>query len=277
MSLQSSQQLFWDAVTGQRDVSPEEIDEVFVSTPDLPASERLDIYRNMYFWRIVDVLQQDFPKVAELLGEDGFVDLVRAYLKVYPSRHFSIAKLGQHLATYLREHPRHGARPDLADLAELEWARSQVFDAEDAVPATAESLAGLDGEGLANVRLTFVPALRLLELDFSVAPLWLALDTGEPAPAPRREYHSIAVWRHDFDVLHAVLESLPARVLRQALEGAGLAEVCEELTSQAGGVDEAFATVGSWFADGWVAAEGDARQSPSGDRSVAQASTTGCN
>jgi hypothetical protein len=156
------------------------------------------------------------------------------------------------LHEFLRAQPSEASRPDLAVLAHLEWARSQIFDAEDGIAATPDALAWLATDGVGSARLAFLPATRLLDLEYDVAPLWLALESGESIPPPSRGAVSIAVWRRDFDVLHAGLEPLPAEALRRARAGASLSEICEVFIDAPGGAGAAFAVIGGRFADGWV-------------------------
>src|SRR5439155_929151 len=88
------------------------------------------------FWRLVDALREDFPKLATVLGDGGFADLVRGYIRAHPSTAPSIRHLGRALPDFLA-----GYQPAyLADLARLEWTRLQVFDAPDATPLTAGDL-----------------------------------------------------------------------------------------------------------------------------------------
>jgi hypothetical protein len=60
----------------------------------LSSEERVNIYAQMYFARLLDVLYEDFPRVAAFLGCERFRDLVRAYLRIYPSTHPSLRHKG---------------------------------------------------------------------------------------------------------------------------------------------------------------------------------------
>lgn len=53
----------------------------------LSVEERVNIYAQMYVAGLLDALYEDFPRVAAYLGFERFRDLVRAYLRIYPSTH----------------------------------------------------------------------------------------------------------------------------------------------------------------------------------------------
>src|SRR5258708_7155712 len=56
----------------------------------LTSFERLEIYNRQYWFRLIDVLYEEFPGLRAVVGEPGFNALVRAYLEKYPSRSFSL-------------------------------------------------------------------------------------------------------------------------------------------------------------------------------------------
>ena len=70
---------------------PENPVERLVHSDDrLDAVSRLEIYANAYFYRVLDVLREDYPALSRHLGEELFHDLVTSYLLVEPSRHPSL-------------------------------------------------------------------------------------------------------------------------------------------------------------------------------------------
>ena len=250
MTLAETQALFHEAVTSPTPLDPARLETCFAGTPGLPAAARVAIYADMYRWRLVDGLSQSFPCLARFLGHDELGSLAEDYLHRHPSEHHDLSQVGRHLAAFLREHPDR-ERPDLSDLASLEWARQEVFFAATAEPAGPELFAGLTPEVLSVARLALSPALRLLRLDHDVAPLWRALEDGAP-PAPLSPgAAAVAVWRTGLDVVHGVLPLDEATALEAALSGASLATVCAAF----GGDDPAGAAhraLSSWLSEGWL-------------------------
>ena len=112
----------------------------------LSAVERLDIYANMYFFRILDVLKEDYPATCALLGDVAFHNIVTDYLLSHAPTHFSIREAGRHLPAVLAAHAAASIHPSAADLARFERALNDAFDA--AVEVALLVLEVLDDLGL---------------------------------------------------------------------------------------------------------------------------------
>ncbi len=235
---------------------------LLAGTPALDATARVRIYADMFIWRQIDALRDDFPKLALLLGDGPFYAMAEAYLKTHPSRHASLSELGRELPAFLHAWSGEGARADLADLASLEWARAKVFEEANVEPAPPEQLRAIGADELPQVRLRFVPALRVLELRHDLQPLWQALEEGAPPGPPTPHHQSVAIWRKGFDVMHAPIDDHEAQALTQARSGQPLGVVCEAFADRPDAVETAFRAISSWFAEGWIRA-GVAASSPS--------------
>lgn len=247
MKLAECQEVFWKLATrtpAERDAS-----EVFVGTDELGAEERIRIYANMFIWRQIDALRDDFPKLATLLGDEGFYQMAEQYLAAHPSTHPSLSRLGDELPAWLDRQP--GPRPDLADLARLELARNQVFE-EAEVELAGPDLLRESAEAVPELRLALAPAVRLLSLGSDVSEVWKHIEDGLPAPPPSPGRAHLAVWRKGYDVFHARIEADEAKALRVLQEGRPLGVVCEAFSDRPDAVEAAFRAVTSWFVEGWI-------------------------
>ncbi len=232
---------------------PSAAEDILVGSPELTAAERIGIYADMYLWRLTDALRDDYPKVAALLGDERFLALAEAYAREYPSDRPDLGQFGRHLPAFLRRFPA-PERADLADLAALEWARSEVFFEAPATPVRREALAALGPDAFLDARLKLVPALRVLFLDHDVAAAWRRLENGEPAGAPVAEPTAVAVWRAGFDVFHALVDLDEARAMEAAFAGAPLQRVCAAFERREDPAAAAFTALSSWLDEGWIAA-----------------------
>lgn len=252
MTLAEYQALFHATIT-QGEADPRAIEACFAGTPSLPAADRLRIYADMWFWRQHDALQAEFPALHASLGATRFPALCRDYLRVHPSEHADLGRLGRHLAGFLRAHPAPG-RAELADLAALEWARSEVFSEAEARAVGREVVGALPPERFARARLRFVPALRLLALEHPAHERWArAVGAAPPGPIGPAETW-LVVWRAGFEVFHAALDRHEALALGAALGGASLLDVCARFAAVDEPVAAGFAALASWIDEGWVAA-----------------------
>lgn len=256
MTLAETQALFHEIVTGPEPVDRARIDACFASTPDLPAVERVAIYSNMYRWRLTDALRETYPKVAQHLGEQTFAALAEDYLHRHPSSHHDVGQVGRRMAAFLREFPD-PERPDLADLAELEWARQQVFFAPPESAAGLDAFAGLDPEAFGRSGLVLSQALQILVLDHAAAPLWRRLEDGEPPAPPAPGPSAVAVWRTGFEVFHGDLALEEAMALEGARAGDSLATICAAFRDRDDPAGAAHAALSGWLAEGWIVAVDD--------------------
>lgn len=250
MNLAETQALFFKLVTGQH--SGQEVSYApFSGSAELPAEQRVEIYENMYRWRLADTILADFPKLAHLLDNE-FLPVCSEYLRYYPSEDPDIGKIGRCLPQFLKHREAGDLRPDLADLAALEWARCEVFCETDALAVDRSQLASISPQAFVWLRLSFVPALRVLDFEHDVASLWAALEEEQPAVPPCKKPISVAVWRQDFTAFHATLKSDEALALRAAMAGETMEQVCGFFALRESPAEAAFATISSWFSDGWV-------------------------
>lgn len=219
----------------------------------LEPHERLDIYAQMYCARLLDALMEDFPRVAALVGEDQFRNLGRAYLRHYPSTQPSLKYLGIHFAEFLATQAADTILPFLCDLARLERARVDVFDAPDSEALRLEYLQNIPAEAWATIRFQVIPALATLTCAWPVQQVWkdesfTASDELQPTPTVLR------VWRQDFAVYQASLDAVEQAALIALQAGESFAAVCGAIEPFVTTDDDVSATVGSlllrWIEDG---------------------------
>jgi hypothetical protein len=129
-----------EGLAAEKVLAPNGLSQVITGDERLSAEERVEIYGNMYFYRILDVLKEDFPATLAMLGDARFHNLVTGYLIEYPPEHFSIAYAGKHLADFIESHPMREEFPYLADLARMERALIDVFHAADRTPLDGEAM-----------------------------------------------------------------------------------------------------------------------------------------
>ncbi|HVR12109.1 MAG TPA: DNA-binding domain-containing protein, partial [Thermoanaerobaculia bacterium] len=172
----------------------------------LTAEQRLGIYANAYYARLLECLRDGFPVLTQVLGAEAFDSFAFDYLQRYPSRSYTLNRLAESFPRFLDEtrpdRPPAGESPDAAaaphhppragnlphagraatavppptwpdfliDLATLELAIAEVFDGPGAegepLLAPADLLALEAGGRFAAARLAPVPCLRLLRFRY---------------------------------------------------------------------------------------------------------------
>jgi uncharacterized protein (UPF0276 family) len=268
LSLREAQACFHALVTAPESVArtlaatetpPEALAALAVGDERLSAVARLEIYAGMYFFRILDVLRDAFPRLAVALGDDAFHDLVTDYLVAHPPGHPSIGRAGDRLPAFLSSHALGRERPWLPPLARLEWALVDLYDGPDAETLAPEELARVAPERLAALPLVAIPCHELLRHDFAVAALWRRLETGEAPAVAAPEPEELLVWRQGTSVFHRRLDPGEGALLALCREGTTLGGLCERAAAGLDAdVDAAaravFTFVRRWATDGLLRA-----------------------
>jgi hypothetical protein len=194
----------------------------------LDALGRLNIYNNMYFFRLLeDVLQADYPTVAAWLGAERFGALVADYLQACPSTQPSVRYASQRLPTFLKTWETPSTPSWLPALAALEWSRVDVFDAADDEALT---LAQVQGDmDLPSLSLVAVGAHRTVTSSHAIADVWRAVEAGQEPREPEAKPCTLLVWREDAMVYHRALSTDEAALWPKLQRGLPFGELCEHL------------------------------------------------
>jgi hypothetical protein len=221
----------------------------------LSALQRLKIYADAYFYRLLDCLKEDFPATTTVIG-DTFEKLVRAYLGEHPPAEPSIFYAGSHLPDFLDNHPLRERWPFVAELARLERTLVEVFHDPDAVALTAGDVHAIAPADWPTLSLCIHPALRLLDCNWRVNDVLRALENGTEWQEPARAPVSLLVWRQGCQVYYRQLEPPERGALETVSNGADFATVCEAFASRFDGDDPAAGIkemLTRWVADGLLA------------------------
>jgi hypothetical protein len=242
-----------EGLADERDLGARGLDAIVLGDDRLSAEARVDIYANMYFYRILDAIKEDFPATLAVLGVDNFHNLVTGYLLEYPPTEPSISHCGQHLADYLHDHPLRENAPFVADLAKLERAVVEVFHGPDAAALEHDSLRAIAPEGWPAMKLAIQPSAQILALDWRVSQLLRAVEEQRPWKPAERGAVKVLVWRRNARVFYRDLDRDEADALEAASRGATFAEICEIVAASAGDPDPVAAmnrTLARWLSDG---------------------------
>jgi hypothetical protein len=170
----------------------------------------------MFFARLLECLAEDYPAVVKLCGRETFSKLARAYLKAHPSRHYSLNFLGRRLPEFLDGPVRFPRRALLADVARVERAISESFDAAVTPSMTPADMALVPPAAWETGKIRLTESLRLLALEHRANAIVSACRQEKELPSFARERTWVAVYRKEWTVwradltepMHAVLASL---------------------------------------------------------------------
>jgi hypothetical protein len=242
------------------------ITSAIVDAPPLAAKDRLAIYRNAYQVRLIDALQDTYPILHGLLGDDLFMALGHAYVAAHPSVFRSIRWYGRELAQFMAHSPPYD-EPILAEVAQLEWTLAEVFDARDVEPLRRADLSAVAPSAWGDLQFTFHPSLRRLSFKWNTAAVWKAMSADEtpPRPAPTEAPVPWLLWRQNLQNYFRSMTGVESAALDSALRGRSFAMICEDLSTLLS-IDEvpaaAATLLGNWADSGIIVAIGDSSAIP---------------
>ncbi len=220
-----------EAVTGTgatAEVAADRVGDVILPTNQLTPVERVGIYHSMYLLRMHDALEKDYEALKHFVGDPGFFQLIRDYVQVHPSRSYSLNRLGDHLPEFISTSTEVKRRDFCHDLARLECAMAQVFDAPETKPLSAEQIAAVPAEAWEGARLKTIEAFRLMAFRYPVnAYLQTLRDDNHDHPKPRQKSEWIAIYRKDFAVWRLSLSREAHDLLADLARGVRLGEALE--------------------------------------------------
>jgi hypothetical protein len=259
-TLRDLQTIFARAVTGAS--ATDALEEQVAGTRER-AHQRIEVYAEAYSSRLLEVLREDYPRVAKALGE-RFPAIMREYVREHPSKNPSLRHFGRNVPLFLAERAHADFPPWLSDLAQLEWARVEAFDAADRAPMTLEELQAVPADEWPRLRLELVPSVRTLVLSWPADEVWSALEEENSVPGrtgPRKTV--VAVWRNGLVVRHRACDAAEARAVASIARRDPFAEICEAMVESddadvAGAALDAVRLLRQWVVDGWIASQGAA-------------------
>jgi hypothetical protein len=245
----------------------------------LTSFERLQLYNQMYWFRLFDAIRDDCPGLLAALGEPAFGRLAQAYLAKCPSRSFTLRNLCSRLEAFIRGNPRLTApRTALAiEISRFEWAQTAAFDGESRQVVAAASLAKTPPS---RIRFGLQPYVTLLDLRYPVDTYVMSVKrrdamrseasntpdsqvvhrrTVRCPPVPKASRTFVAVHRLENRLFYKRLEPAAFRILEALSRGATLSRAIT-----AGGPKVRPAQVKKWFATwmalGWLCDRGNKRR-----------------
>lgn len=233
-------------------------------TPNDTPETMFGVYKNAYVLRLVEVIGNDHEYLKAYLGDEQFDRLGRDYVKANPSHNPNARWFAHRLPEFLAGSEPWSKHRELAELASLERALNDAFDAPDAPVFTFADLSSLDPASIASAIFTIHPSMRLIKAATNVASIWSALKSEErpPKPEPLPQPIDILVWRQSFASRFRLLGPEEFMALSEAAKGVPFAVLCEMIAT-VDDPDTAAMRAGGYLR-GWIEAElvSDVRTTP---------------
>jgi hypothetical protein len=247
----------------QIDIGASQIEQVVERSTRLGSAERLAVYGNAYFARLIECLGEEFPATRFALGDETFESFAFGYIQHSPSASYSLCYLGERFAQYLIDTrpddvPEPGWPDFLIDLATLERTYAEVFDGpgpENLDTLNPNDLQAVPPKRVSEVRLVPVPSLRLMEASFPVHEYVTAVRRDQSPEIPMPAETLLVITRRDYVVRRGAVSRAEFQLLRAIIAGHTLGQAIElAAETMPDGTDDELATnLSKWFQH-WAAA-----------------------
>ena len=240
-------------------------DDVLGDIVDSPREGRetlFGVYRHAYAARLVESLSLDYERLGAYLGGERFETLGHAYLAEHPSVFRSIRWFGDELPAFLLSHAPWSASPELHELAAIERALNDAFDAPDGTPLGLDALGSVDPADFSRLTFTFDASARRLDLATNARLVWLAIgeDREPPAAAAAEDGpERLLVWRAGYTSKLRAMPADEAMLYDEAARGLAFGPLCEMLATTMepeAAPSRAATIVAGWLEAGLVTAIG---------------------
>ncbi len=214
----------------------------------------LGVYRHAYVARLVEVAGTDYPRLKAYIGEADFDQMLRGYVAVCPSRHANVRWFPRRLPEFLSSAAPYADRPVLRELALIERALNDAFDAVDAPVLGLKDLARHSPERWGDLSFSPHPSAVRLDLSTNAFAIWRALkdEVAAPSANPLAERERLVVWRNDVTPAARTLLAEEAMMWDEASKGVRFSILCE-LAATYADADGAALRVAQYL-QGWIAA-----------------------
>ena len=210
-------------------------DNILSDITDSPRETKdalFDVYRNAYGARLAEIVQHDFEQLSAYLGDEAFAPVARAYVDATPSHHANARWYSRALPDFLKTAAPWCEAPELADLASLERALGEAFDAADDPVLTLEALATVPPSDWASLQFRPHPSVARVDLRTNAASIWVALhEKGTPPTVERCATPvRLIVWRQDLVPKFRDVSEEEAMMWHEAAAGVPFGVLCEMLS-----------------------------------------------
>lgn len=241
--------------------------DYIIASPTLQPHQRIELYNQQYWWRLLTIMHDNFPFLTRLFGYVAFNEIISVpFICHYRPDHWALARLGERLPKFLKEHYKEKDKRLIHDAATLDLAYMRVFTSKHRPSLDVKSLQN-DPKGVLSRKLYLQGHVVLLTYPYHLLNLRDALmkekdgnywlDNPLPELEKGRHFHFVlqrspygrSQWRE--------LTSLQYNLLKKFKTGTSVSAICEWLESQQGDeAEEALTHIHLWFQEwmlgGWL-------------------------
>ena len=226
-SLRSLQKNFQEYLLTQNP----KIQSAIITTNKLSAHTRLEIYRDAYFLRLLETLEQDYAVLRAIMGEHEFNYLAYCYINAFPSQYRSMRWFGKNLLDFMQHTLPYSNQYSLVEIAQFEWLLTEVFDAKNSSHLPLETMAAIPPEKWPTLQFKLNPSIRQLNTGWNTIEIWEKFKENQTC-LPSKQLNAPQtwlIWRKKLDIQFYILSIDEAHMLDAITHGDNFGTICANL------------------------------------------------
>ncbi len=209
-------------------------------SPTLEPYQRIELYNQQYWWRLLKTLHEIYPLVTRLFGYHDFNQIIGVpYLQKYPPHHWSLNHLGDKLPQWVQEEYTASDQDLIYDAARIDWAYNEGFYAASLPSADSEQS---DPTELFSQKMSLQPHVYLFKLRYDMFSFREAFLEKEPEyweendfpEMDKGEYHFVLYRNHANRLVWEKIDAGEFHLLERFQSGSSIEQACEWLETEKG-------------------------------------------
>ncbi len=232
-------------------------------SPTLRPAQRIQIYNQQYWWRLLNALHESFPMVTRLFGYHDFNRLLAIpYLTKYPPDHWSLNTLGHLLSDWINSDYNESDKQLVFDAAQIDWGFNHSFCCLQKEPILQSSLPqNGDPSALLHKTICLQDHIYLFAMDYDLFTFRVEflkekpeywIDNDFPMLNKEKKYHFVLSRNTHNDIQWKEISEGEYRLLKLIQSKITIENLCQWLEKQQGPLyEEAQHKLHLWFQE-WI-------------------------
>ena len=200
-------------------------------------SRRFNIYRNNRAGSLIAALQDTYPVLNRLLGNDFFHAAARQFIDQHPPSGPILSEYGDGFGHFIQQFPNTANYPYLEDIAQLEWERLRSYHAADELTLGAEDLQSIEPAQLLASQLTPHSAVAVIKSKWAIGSLWANSQTDTMKQLDLSQAEIVLISRPQWNVQLKLLSTESAMFMQLLTNGLSIEEAATQCLSKHVGFD----------------------------------------
>lgn len=188
---------------------------------------RLAVYQNNFYASLIEILQDAYPTLHKLIGEESFKALARKFIESSPPDNPLLFKYGEGFAEFIDNFSALVHYPYLSDVCRLDWMRHCAYYTRDEKSLSTEIFLQYDVVQIGRATLGLHPSAHMLASRYAVYSIWESNQQEEPVEINASTPENVLVFR-THEGIQTLNISAPTLVFLQHLQSGTILEAALE-------------------------------------------------